>query len=343
MKAVILAGGMGIRMRPLTYTKVKPMMYFLNKPVIEHIVAKLARQGFKEIIVTTNYMPEVIEEYFGDGSKWGVEFKTIMENEPLGTAGSVKNALDHLDETFVVIQGDNISEIDIAKLYEDHKKMGGLLTISLIEVKDVSLFGIAEMKGDEVVSYKEKPEPEEVFSNLANDGIYVIEPEVLDMIPLSFYDFSKNLFPKMLKEGKKIRGSVTREFWRDVGTPKDYMEATQYLLKGKNLMDEGAVVDGKVSSSVLGKDSNVAGEARSSVLFDNVKVEEGALVEDSLIGSRTTIGKGAHIEPNCVIGDNVVIEENAVVLSNSRIGPNVVVHSRNKVGGIILPNEYKDL
>ncbi|MBN2518474.1 MAG: NDP-sugar synthase [Candidatus Altiarchaeota archaeon] len=343
MKAVILAGGMGTRMRPLTYTTTKPMIPFLNKPVIDHIVTKLARQGFKEVILTTNYMPEVIEEYFGDGEKWGVEFKTVMEDEPLGTAGSVRNALHHLDETFAVIQGDNISEIDIAKLYKDHKKMGGLLTICLMEVKDVSLFGIAEMRDDEITAYKEKPEPEEVFSNLANTGIYIIEPEVLDMIPLSFYDFSKNLFPKMLKERKKICGSVTHSFWRDVGTPRDYMEATQYFLKGNNLLAPGAAVDGKVHKSVLGRDSRVSGELDSSVLFERVVVEKGAVVEESLIGSGTVVKKGAQIGPSCVIGDNVIIEEGAIVLSNSRIGPNITVGSHNKVGGLLVPDEFKDI
>jgi mannose-1-phosphate guanylyltransferase len=330
MKAVILAGGQGKRLRPLTYTKTKPMIPFLNKPVMEHIVTKLAGQGIDDIIITTNYKVEQIQNYFGDGSKWGVKVTTVNEDDPLGTAGSVKNAVDHLDDTFVVIQGDNISDIDVHDLYESHKELGGMATIALMEVEDVSHFGIAEMKHDEIVRFKEKPKPEETFSNLANTGIYIFEPKVLDMIPLAFYDFSKNLFPKMIEEGKKICGHVTHDFWKDVGKPEDYLEASHYFLHDENMIDASSTVDdSEIFESVLGRDCKVnKSTIRHSVLFDKVKVADNCKIKHCIIGSNCQIGKNVDIWPGAVIGDNVIIQDNSEVRGDARIGPSITVEGR---------------
>lgn len=340
MKAVILAGGKGTRMRPLTYTRAKPMMPFLNKPVLEHIINKISGQGYDDVILTVNYMVEQIEEYFGDGSALGVDLRIINEGKPLGTAGCVKNACGCLDDTFAVIQGDNMSEIDVGKLYKQHKKMGGLVTICLMEVEDASLFGIAEMKGDEIVRYKEKPKPDETFSNLANAGIYIIEPEVLDMIPLTFYDFSKNLFPKILAEGKKICGVVTHDFWRDVGKPQDYLEATHYFLKQKNLIADGCSTTGSIiKKSVLGNDCGVANASiTDSVLFDNVFVEKNSKLKHCIIGSNCVIGENVDIWPGAVIGDNVEIGKNSTIRGSARVGPNLKVGKEEVIEGVIVPD-----
>lgn len=344
MKAVILAGGKGTRLRPLTYARVKAMIPFLNKPVLEHIITKLVRQGFDEIILTTNYKTEQIADYFGDGKKFGCKFTIVIEKEALGTAGSVKNAVHHLDDTFALIQGDNISEIDVGALYRSHKKMGGMATISLMEVEDVSHFGIAEMKGDEIIKFKEKPKPEEAFSNLANAGIYILEPEVLDMIPLAFYDFSKNLFPRMLEEGKKICGSVTHSFWKDVGRPEDYLSATHYMLKQKNVIADGCRTTGaEITESVLGRGCKVQGASiASSVLFDNVTVEKGARLKHCIIGSNTTIGEGVDIWPGAVIGDDVEIIGNCVVHGNARVGPHIKLKGDKMIEGTIVPEHLKE-
>jgi len=345
MKAVILAGGKGTRMRPLTYTRVKAMIPFLNKPVLEHIVTKLASQGFEEIILTTNYKTEQIADCFGDGKKFGCKFTIATEKDALGTAGSVKNAMGCLDETFAVIQGDNISEIDIGALYHKHKKMGGLATISLMEVEDVSHFGIAEMKGDEIVRFKEKPKPEETFSNLANAGIYILEPEALDMIPLAFYDFSRNLFPKMLEEKKKICGAVSHNFWKDVGRPEDYLTATHYMLKQKNVIGEGCHTSGAtIMESVLGNNCKVQGSSIvSSVLFDNVTVEKGAKLKHCIVGSNCIIGEGVDIWPGAVIGDDVEIIGNCVVHGNARVGPCIKLKGDKMIEGTIVPEHLKEV
>ena len=340
MKAVILAGGKGTRLRPLTYTRAKPMIPLMNKPAMEYIVTKLVSEGFKEIIITTNYMYDQIHDYFGEGTEFGAQLRVVNEDKPLGTAGSVKNAVDHLDDTFAVIQGDNISDINVGRLYREHKRMGGLATISLREVEDASLFGIAEMNGDEIVRYMEKPKPGEAFSNLANSGIYVFEPEVLDMIPLDFYDFSKGLFPKMLEEKKKICGVVLDDFWRDIGKPQDYLEATWYYLDGKNLLGEGAYIDhSKVIESVLGRKCNVSEAViTKSVLFDNVVVKNNATIISSIIGENCEIGENVDMQ-GAVIGDNVKIGDCAVIKEGAQIGPDVEIPANDSVCGIKLPDD----
>jgi mannose-1-phosphate guanylyltransferase len=335
MKAIILAGGEGTRLRPITYTRTKPMVPFLNKPVMEYIITKLAGQGIDDIIITTNYKVEQISNYFGDGSNFGVSLTVVNEDTPLGTAGSVKNAVDHIDDTFVVIQGDNISDIDVHDLYEAHKEMRGMATLALMEVDDVSHFGIAEMRHGEIIRFKEKPKPEETFSNLANTGIYIFEPEVLDMIPLKFYDFSKNLFPRMLEEKKKICGFVTHDFWKDVGKPEDYLEATHHFLRGKNLIGTGcSLSESEIIESVLGNNCNLVNAMlRSSVLFDDVTIGEGSSLKHCIVGQGCRIGKGVDVWPGAVIGDNVQIADGSVLAGDARVGPNMQV--QGKIRGLV--------
>jgi len=344
MKAVILSGGKGTRLRPLTYTCVKPMILFLNKPVMEHIIKNLAGQGFNDIIITTNYRVEQITDYFGDGSKWGVSLKVVHEDKPLGTAGSVKNAAKYLDDTFAVVQGDNISDIDIRQLYQEHKRMGGMATICLMEVENVSHFGIAEMSGDRIIRFKEKPKHDETFSKLANAGIYILEPEVLDMIPLSFYDFSKDLFPKMLKENKKICGLVSQEFWRDVGRPEDYLEATHYFLKRKNVIGHGCdIKDSEIVESVIGNNCKVTGASvYGSVIFENTKIGYGSKLKNCIIGSSCEIGDNVDIWPGAIIGDHVKIGNNVVIRGNARIGPKTNVKHGEVCDSVIIPDGLKD-
>jgi mannose-1-phosphate guanylyltransferase len=344
MKAVILAGGKGTRLRPLTYTRPKPMVPFMNKPVMEHIIEKLASQGFKEIIITTNIKTTEIEDYFGDGSKWGVDFKLVHEKEPLGTAGSVKNAVHHLDDTFVVIQGDIISDIDIHELYLKHKDNDCMVTMALMEVEDVSHFGIAETDNDGcIVRFKEKPNEQETFSNLANAGIYVLEPEVLDMIPLALYDFSRDLFPKMLHENKRICGCTIHNFWRDVGKPEDYLAATRHYLAKKNKICEGCTIeDTGVSESVIGKNCKIKGsKIKQSVIFDNTSIGEDTIVDNCIIGENCVI-EGLVELHDTIIGDNVAIGRGAAVAPGSRIGPNVQIASGNQASGVILPENLGD-
>jgi len=345
MRAVILAGGKGTRLRPLTYTRAKPMIPLLNKPAMEHIIAKLPSQGFDEVIITTNYQPHQITDYLGDGSKWGVDLKVIQEKEPLGTAGSVKNASEHLDGTFAVIQGDNISDIDVGALFKKHKKMGGMATISLMEVEDVSHFGIAELSGSRIVRFKEKPKHDETFSNLANAGIYILEPEVLDMIPLDFYDFSKNLFPRMLEEKKTICGAVVHDFWRDIGRPEDYLAAMHHLLKAKSLIPHDAkVVESEIIESSIGSGCTISGsKIVNSAVFESTMVSKGSKVKNCIIGGGCKIGENVDIWPGAVIGDRVHIGNNVVIKGTSRIGPDITITHGEICDGVMLPDDIQEI
>jgi mannose-1-phosphate guanylyltransferase len=221
--------------------------------------------------------------------------------------------------------------------------MCGKATISLREVEEVSHFGIAEMKGDEIIRFKEKPTPEETFSNLANSGIYILAPEILDMIPLAFYDFSKNLFPRMLEEGKKICGFVTDAFWKDVGKPEDYLEASKYYLKKENKICEGcSICDSDIKESVIGKNCSVTGsKISSSVVFDNTKMGADTIAENCIIGENCVI-EGLVELHGAVIGDNVIIGSGATVAAGARIGPNVQIASSSSVSGVILPEDLED-
>ncbi len=343
MKAVILAGGEGTRLRPLTYTRPKAMVPFLNKPVIGHIIEKLVRQGFDDITITSNYLASQIREYVKNGENWEAKITVVEEKHPLGTAGSVKNSLRNVDGPFAVVQGDNISDIDIRRLYREHKKMGGELTISLMEVADVSHFGIAEMRDGEIVKYLEKPAPDETFSNLANDGIYILEPSVLDYIPSGFYDFSRDLFPRMLQEGKKICGSITTAFWRDIGTPAAYLEATQHYLRRKNFLgSECSLNETKLLSSVFGDHVNAERSAvKYSVVFEGTRIGAGSKLKSCIVGSNCVIGEDVDIWPGAVIGDNVYIGSGCVVKGNARVGPHLVIERDREIEGVIVPDKYK--
>ena len=235
MKAVILAGGFGTRLRPLTFTKPKPMIPLVNKPVIEHVVDYLVSHGLNDIVVTTTFLSEMIMEHFRYREDVHLSFPT--EPKPLGTAGSMKNAgLDLEEEPFVVIQGDNITDLNLRGLIDFHYEAGGLVTIALAHVKDPWNYGIAQLEGDGCVSrFQEKQPKGKCFSNLANTGIYVVEPKAMEFVPERIpFDFAKDLFHLLhVKEKGKMFGyEIDADyFWADVGQPDGYMKATEWMLK----------------------------------------------------------------------------------------------------------------
>ncbi|HSK48047.1 MAG TPA: nucleotidyltransferase family protein, partial [Coriobacteriia bacterium] len=203
MKAVIMAGGEGTRLRPLTSLRPKPMVPIVNQPVMEHILGLVKHHGITEVVATLAFMPQVIRDYFGDGEEWGTSIEYAIEETPLGTAGSVKNAQKLLagDEPFLVISGDALTDIDLAEVIEFHKRMGGAVTIALKRVDDPLEFGVVITAEDgRIERFLEKPTWGQVFSDQINTGIYVMEPWVLDEIPEGQpYDFSAELFPKLME------------------------------------------------------------------------------------------------------------------------------------------------
>ncbi|TCP53726.1 mannose-1-phosphate guanylyltransferase/phosphomannomutase [Tumebacillus sp. BK434] len=314
MKAVILAGGKGSRLRPLTCNKPKPMVPLLGQPCMAYTIDLLQRSGAGDIAVTLQYMPDVIRGYFGDGSEHGVQIAYFEETTPLGTAGSVKNAQEFLDETFIVISGDALTDFNLLAAVRAHREKGALATIILTRVETPLEFGVAITEADgRITRFLEKPSWGEVFSDTVNTGIYIFEKEVLEFIPEDQeFDFSKDLFPKLMQNGHDLYGYVAEGYWSDIGNLAQYRQTQFDMLEGKvNCAIQGFRVAPKIW---MGQGAQVA---------------EGVTLEPPCyIGRDTVIEAGAHIGPYTVLGVGNVIKAGAslkrtVVWNRSYLGDGV--------------------
>ena len=298
MRAVLMAGGSGTRLRPLTCDLPKPMVPVLNRPIAEHIVNLLKRYDITEIIATLFYLPDVMRDYFQDGKDFGVQMTyAVEEDQPLGTAGCVKNVSELLDETFLVISGDSITDFDLNKAIDFHKSKGSKATLVLTRVPNPIEFGVVITdKDDKIVRFLEKPSTSEIFSDTVNTGTYILEPEVLDYLPTDCeQDFSKDLFPLLLEKGEPMYGYVADGYWCDVGHLDAYREAHYDALDGKVLIDYDYP---ETSEGVrIGK---------NTYIDPNAKINGPVL-----IGNNCRIGPRALLEPGTVIGDNVTIGSDA--------------------------------
>src|ERR687886_428390 len=306
MKTVIMAGGKGTRLRPLTSNQPKPMIPIVNVPCMGHIVNLLKRQGFEDILVTLEYMPDAIRGYFGDGSEWGVKMEYSVEEEPLGTAGSVKFIEDRLTERFIVVSGDAVTDADLEKAVAFHEERGAEATLILKKVDDPSEFGIVVVEEDGRVSdFLEKPDEDEVFSYTANTGIYVLERSVLQDVPDDQeYDFSEELFPKLLEEGRPMYGYVMEGYWEDIGNIEQYMSAQEDVLDGKV---QGIRPPGE--------------ELREGVYVGRgTQVNEDQLEGPVVLGDDVRVAPGAHIGPYSVLASNISVEVGASVVRSTVAG-----------------------
>lgn len=224
MQAIIMAGGVGSRLRPLTNDIPKPMVKMINKPVLYYIINLLKRHGFYDIGITLNYKPEIICDYFGNGKDLGVKLHYFIEDEPLGTAGSVKNASEHLADNFLVISGDAFTEIDLSAMLGQHITTGAKVTVAVKEVENAAGFGVVKVSDGVITEFVEKPQ--KTSEKLVNTGIYVLNKSVLNLIPDGFYDFGKDLFPKM--QGQ-LHAFITSAYWSDIGTLKSYYSTNLYI------------------------------------------------------------------------------------------------------------------
>ncbi len=233
MKAVVLAGGLGTRLYPLTRKIAKSMLPVAGRPLFEYLILHLKRHGFREIVLTLGSKRGEIVDYFGDGSKYGVKLLHSVERRPLGTAGSFRNAAKYLDQRSLVVQGDLLTNFDLARITSFHARRKAMVTIALKSVRNPAGYGIAKIdRAGKIARFAEKPR--RFFSNLANAGIYVVEREALDLIPKNrFFDFSKNLFPAMLEKRLPLYGIKMRGYWFDIGTPESYRRAEAYMLRRK--------------------------------------------------------------------------------------------------------------
>ena len=235
MKAVVMAGGEGSRLRPLTSRRPKPLVPVVGRPIMEHILDLLREHGITEVVVTLQYLGAEIRNHFGDGGDLGMSIEYVVEDQPLGTAGSVRNAAHLLDDTFLVISGDALTDIDLGRVLLQHRAKGSMATIVLYSVPNPLEYGVVVTEPDGAVKrFLEKPSWGEVFSDQANTGIYVIEPQVLQHIePGTVSDWSQDVFPGMLRRGEPLFGVVAQGYWCDVGTIQSYLQANWDALEGR--------------------------------------------------------------------------------------------------------------
>jgi len=320
MKAVIMAGGQGSRLRPLTCDLPKPMVPVANRPMMEYIIELLRRFGFGDIAVTTYYLPEAIEEYFGDGKLWGVSLQYFTEDRPLGTAGSVKNAAAFLDETFLVISGDCLADLDLGAALTYHREKQALATIVLTRVPSPVEYGIVFTNEEgRVERFLEKPSWGEVFSDTVNTGIYILEPSILPHIPAGRqFDFSRDLFPKLLEKQLPLYGYVAEGYWSDIGNLEQYVQAHMDLLEGK------------IRAALPG------------TFQDGIWQEEGVWVHPDavlkppvILGENCRVEKGAEVGPGTVLGPGSVLGQNSSV-RRSVLWKNVQVGFGGEVRGAVI-------
>ncbi len=356
--AVILAGGVGKRLRPLTEYRPKPLIPVAGRPCIDYVIRSLVKGGFQQHIITTGYLSDRLIKRIGDGTQYDATILYSFEAEPAGTAGAVKKVADFLDGTFLVASGDVLADVDIGALYDYHKKKGSMATMALTKVSDPTNFGIVKLdKENSIVRFQEKPQKSEVFSNLINAGIYVLEPDILDFIPPGqMYDFSKQVFPALLEDKLPIFGKLIKGIWRDIGEPADLLQASLDIVEREGdkvniekVKTRGKLIVGKNSAiekgvkiigpAYIGDDVYVSSGSviERSCIYNNVFIDRGVRVEDSIILDGSKVGWQSEIK-NSVISRECQIEEDVTII-NSIIGDNmsVKIHSRLEDASVVPP------
>ena len=316
LKAIVLVGGEGTRLYPLTYALPKPMLPVLNRPFLEHTIAYLKKYGIENIILALSYLPEVIQDYFGDGSKLGVQLIYALESCPLGTAGAVKNAEQYFEGTFVVLNGDIFTDLDIASMLAFHRRNGAKTTIALTRVDNPCAFGVVDTNSDgRIQRFIEKPSPDQVITNWINAGIYILEPEVLEYVPVgSHYMFEKGLFPLLLELGEPVYGYQFSGNWLDMGTPEKYLCLNCNLL----LSRAKSTLINSLSKDEVCSD-------RDATIHPSAKITGPVIIAGGCrIGQRVHIKGPAIIGPDCYIGDDASLEE-AVLWRGVNIGMGAVL------------------
>src|SRR5579884_52381 len=321
MKAVVMAGGEGTRLRPLTSNQPKPMVPIVGKPCMEHIIELLREHDMTDIVVTVAFLPQAIRTYFGNGEALGVDIEYSVEESPRGTAGSVRLASDRLDDTFLVISGDALCDIDLSKIVEFHRERDAAVTIGLKSVENPLEFGIVVTDEDgRVERFLEKPSWGQVFSDTINTGIYVLEPEVLSHVPHDRpYDFSKELFPLLLEMGRPLYGHVLEGYWQDIGNLDQYRQANFDAL------------DERVRLEIPGI------RIRGNVwLGDGVDLDDLDAIEGpAFVGNYCRVSRGAHVGPYTVLSTSVTVRERGRVV-RSIVDASTYIGRSTEVEGAIV-------
>ncbi|HEV2754723.1 MAG TPA: NDP-sugar synthase [Actinomycetota bacterium] len=326
MKALLLAGGFGTRLRPLTYTRPKHLLPVANREHIVHVFDLLQRHGIDDVVLLTSYLAETFDYLVASGRERGLNLEVSQEVEPLGTAGALKNAEAFTGgETFLAFNGDVLMDVDLGAVVDFHRRREAEATIVLTPVEDPSIYGVVPTDADgRVQDFIEKPPPGEAPTNLINAGVYVIEPSVLDRIPPGqVWSIERATFPSLVEEGARLFATAATGYWMDIGTPQKYLQANLDALAGRfptaGLALEGDAVasDGaraaegaRVSSSCLGSGVTIGAGARvtESVLLPGVAVGDGAVVHRSVLGEGVTVPAGASLD-GAAVGDHETVGE----------------------------------
>lgn len=352
MKAVVLVGGLGMRLRPLTATVPKPMLPLVNRPFFEHTLRRLASQGVDEVVVSGGHLGESFEREFDDGSRFGLTLRHSVESRPLGTAGAVKHVESFLgDEPFLVLNGDILSDIDIPALVAFHAERAADATLALTAVGDPTAYGLVPMDAaGRVQRFVEKPSADQVETNLVNAGCYCLSPGVLSLVPAGeAHSFERGLFPALLRAGRPVLGFQHTGYWRDIGSPGSYLAAHVDILDGvysvelpgaevrpRLFLGEGVEIDPSATvfgPAVIGAGTRIGPGAVVTAhvsIGEGVVVEPGARVAGSVVGDRCRIGENASVTGSilaaevqlgarCVVDDLVVAGEGASVGAENRL------------------------
>ncbi|MBN2072811.1 MAG: NDP-sugar synthase [Actinobacteria bacterium] len=362
MKAVILVGGEGTRLRPVTCLNPKPMLPLMNRPFMHNFISWLMSHGLKDIIFTACYLPRPFIDYFGKGEKFGIDIAYETEKVPLGTCGAVKNVEKYLKGSgqFMVFNGDILSSLDLTDMINFHKSKRADITISLTSVEDPTAYGLVPIDSEgRVREFLEKPGRDQIVTNLINAGTYIMEPRILDLAPAGKnYSFERGLFPAALEKGFRIYGYVSSAYWLDVGTPEKYLAAHHDIGLGKIEFDypypeiepgiyggtnvsynresfsKGPVVIGdntviekgaKIEPlTTIGKNCHIASGARlcGCVIFNNCRIGKGSQVSGSIISNSVTLGNDVIVEGCSIIGDNTQIKDGNILKNGIKININ---------------------
>jgi mannose-1-phosphate guanylyltransferase len=341
MLGIIMAGGQGSRLRPITDVRPKPMVEVLGRPVIDFVKDSMIQGGVDNIIVTTGYRGEMLAEHVQDWNVNGRTARINQESTPMGTAGSVRLLLDEITDTVIIGSGDSVASFDVASLLKAHKMNGAKATMALWEVEDPSPFGIVglsttpdgeidgQLREGFIRRFKEKPSPEEAFSNVINAGLYILEPEVMELVPDGEkYDFSKNLFPRLLEMGWPMYAQAINGVWFDVGSPQELIRAQNVLIERREElpfpMPKGATIQ---QGSFIDPTADVDPSATvaHSVISKGSIVGENAVLKHCVLMNGAHVKDGVHLK-NCILSPNSVIDSN-VVASDVILGDHDVLRN----------------
>ena len=379
MKAVIMAGGFGTRIQPLTSNLPKPMIPLMNRPIMLHIVELLKKHHITDLVMLLYHQPNVIKNFFRDGADFGVKITYVTPIEDLGTAGAVKYAEKFLDERFLIISGDLLTDFNLKKIVDFHADRKALATITLTSVKDPLQFGVVITDKDKrITQFLEKPGWGEVISDTINTGIYLLEPEIFKYIPSGEnFDFSQDLFPLLLKNHEPLFGYTAKGYWRDIGNTDSYREAHHDIFRGKvNIrideakqdlvgkdlrigadvrLDETVMIDGtvvigdnsqvqggvQIKDSVIGRNCAIEAGVKLSrcVIWDNVYVKKGVKITDSVLCNNVRVGAGVVMEEGVIVADDTSIGEEAYIKRDTKIWPRKVIEGGSTVTGNVIWGE----